>query len=147
MKDTMDTREYVAQAIEQAGSTLKSVSLAMGRSHAYLQQYVKGRSPATLEEQDREFLVQHFGLDNARLKPAAKNQVPPALLAEKGASFARGLAALGNVNAKQSGNLKELTSEALLMKVWAKLSPGMQNAVLVMLHAHAAEIGNLDDVG
>ena len=54
-------RERLEGAVEASGHTLKSLSVEMGRNHAYLQQYVKRGSPRVLPEDVREQLAGLLG--------------------------------------------------------------------------------------
>jgi phage repressor protein C with HTH and peptisase S24 domain len=49
-------RKRILRRIEERGLELKAVSLAMGRSHSYMQQYLHRNVPLTLKEQDRRKL-------------------------------------------------------------------------------------------
>lgn len=149
----MDTREYVAQAIEKAGANLKSVSVAMGRNHAYLQQYVKGLSPSTLAEQDREFLVQQFQLDAERLKPPARPRVPAKMLTARGQAFTTIQAELGKIDAKQPGEFVHENNELRLLALWRAMPESVREAMMTVAIAltRASASGpkdtDLDNVG
>src|SRR5260370_42657340 len=139
MKDSMETRKYVGDAILAGGSTLKAVSLALGRSHSYLQQYVKGRTPATLPEREREFLVGQFGLDAARLKPPPVALPPPGALKDRRVKPTYPDVAGGQVDPEKLRNTMDLPSQQLLMRLWAKMSPRMQQAIMDLALAYAED--------
>jgi hypothetical protein len=70
MADPAEAREYLDQALRAEGLELKAVSLAIGRNHAYLQQYIRTGKPRYLPEGVREALVRVVpNLDGDRLKP------------------------------------------------------------------------------
>lgn len=52
-----DVRELILKKIEEHGLSMKSVSEQIGRSHSYIQQFIKRGVPATLDEEDREKLA------------------------------------------------------------------------------------------
>lgn len=51
---------------------MRAASNAIGRNPTYLQQYIKYGKPDWLEEQDRDRLVQIYGLDPERLRQPPK---------------------------------------------------------------------------
>ncbi len=140
MRDSMETRKYVQQMILSQVSTLKAASEAMGHNHAYLQQYVAGRSPETLGERERDYLVKQFGIDADRLKPTPVALLPKEVLTAKGVKRAAAISGARQVKAENSSDLQELSSEELLMRLWRRLSPAMQRAVLSLIRAYATDI-------
>jgi len=65
-----DVREKIRFYAGQAGISLKELSMAAGRNHAYFQQYVQRGVPKKLSEEDRFFLAESFGIDEAELRAA-----------------------------------------------------------------------------
>ncbi|WP_158498637.1 S24 family peptidase [Martelella endophytica] len=51
-------RKLIAKRIEERGLTYKQVSLALGKNHAYMQQYVERGVPSTLRERTRSQLAE-----------------------------------------------------------------------------------------
>jgi len=72
-KSLFQDRQNLIQAIatHPKNWNLKQLSLAMGRNHAYLHQYIHRGSPKTLPEQDRYRLASLLQIDEARLRPEA----------------------------------------------------------------------------
>lgn len=70
-----EARAYLDGALRRKHVTLAEASRAIGRSHAYLQQYITRGKPRWLSESDRAGLVRLYELDDESLKP------PPADLA------------------------------------------------------------------
>lgn len=64
-------RQDLKVALAKKGADLAAASRAIGRSHAYLQQFVKRGKPLYLHERDREKLVTLYGIDPEPLKPPA----------------------------------------------------------------------------
>lgn len=65
----LEARQNLKRDIELAGSNLAAVSRALGRNHAYIQQFVKGGKPDYLSERDREIIRERFGINVDALKP------------------------------------------------------------------------------
>ncbi|AKQ42404.1 transcriptional regulator [Aurantiacibacter atlanticus] len=73
----MDTRERLASAAREKGSSLASLSRMIGRNATYLQQYITKGSPRKLEEEDRRKLASFLGLEEAELgAPKEKSYSP-----------------------------------------------------------------------
>ncbi|PRX10271.1 UNVERIFIED_ORG: phage repressor protein C with HTH and peptisase S24 domain [Martelella mediterranea] len=51
-------RRLIAKRIQERGLTYKQVSLALGKNHAYMQQYVERGVPTTLKERTRSQLAE-----------------------------------------------------------------------------------------
>ena len=66
-----DARTYLSNFLAAHGVNLKAASLAIGRNHAYLQQFIRVGKPQWLNEPDREALVRLYGVDAGKLKPQA----------------------------------------------------------------------------
>lgn len=62
-------REYLRITLNQLGVDLSDASRVVGRNHAYIQQYLAGRSPRWLPEDVREGLVRAYpSIEGERLK-------------------------------------------------------------------------------
>ncbi len=70
-------RRRLLGLVEANDTNLKAVSLAIGRNHAYLQQFLRRQRPQLLAEDDRRALARHFGIDEADLlMPTQASAVP-----------------------------------------------------------------------
>ena len=65
MTDPVRTR--IRQLIGDKGLDMKSLSLALGKNHAYLQQYLERGIPKELNERSRMLLAEQLGVDEAEL--------------------------------------------------------------------------------
>lgn len=61
-------RRLITDRIADLGTDLKTVSLALGRNHAYLQQFISRGVPAELSERDRKKLALILKVDEDRLR-------------------------------------------------------------------------------
>jgi len=75
--DPDDARRYLREALAQIGVPMKHASELVGKSHAYIQQYLERGIPKWLPEPIRAALVTAYGLDADRLRP------PPAKLHQR----------------------------------------------------------------
>ncbi len=67
MLDITAVRANLQRLADEHGDTLQSLSVLLGRNHAYLQQFVQRGSPKVLAEDDRLALAQHFRVDERLL--------------------------------------------------------------------------------
>jgi hypothetical protein len=79
-------RALVLQLVAEKGADLAQVSRAIGKNHAYLQQFLKRGKPRLLPEVVRENLGRYFGVDPNRFRspepePRISAAPDPALLA------------------------------------------------------------------
>ncbi len=65
MTDPVRTR--IRQLISDNGLDMKGLSLALGKNHAYLQQYLERGIPKELNERSRMLLAEQLGVDEAEL--------------------------------------------------------------------------------
>ena len=65
MTDPVRTR--IRQLIGEKNLDMKGLSLAMGKNHAYLQQYLERGIPKQLSERSRMLLAERLGVDEAEL--------------------------------------------------------------------------------
>lgn len=77
--DDLDpVRAFVVERLDELGINMREASLAMGRNHAYLQQFIKYDKPKKLSEQDRALLAQVLSCPAERLgAPLINQSVPP----------------------------------------------------------------------
>lgn len=61
-------RRYLLQLLAGRDADLSTVSKAIGRNHAYLQQYIQRGSPRKLPEDVRDALGEYFGVEPDTLK-------------------------------------------------------------------------------
>lgn len=72
-------RLLLMELIADRETDLKTVSIAMGRNHAYLQQYLKRGKPRDLPEDARTQLGEHFNIDPDRFRRPRKQLGRPGL--------------------------------------------------------------------
>jgi phage repressor protein C with HTH and peptisase S24 domain len=65
--DEAAPRAALARLIEEQGADYAGLSRLIGRNPAYIQQYIKRRTPRRLAEDDRRLLARYFGVDEAVL--------------------------------------------------------------------------------
>lgn len=63
----VDARKNLAEAADRAGISLKTLSEAAGKNHAYLQQFVKRGVPVKLPEEVRRAVAQMLDIDEAAI--------------------------------------------------------------------------------
>lgn len=61
-------RARLAQLVSESGTDFKTLSLKIGKNHAYLQQYVTRGTPRALPEEVRAKLASHLGVTESELK-------------------------------------------------------------------------------
>lgn len=61
-------RKLIIEKLEESGLTMKEASLRIGKSHSYLQQFLKRGVPAELGEYERAELAQVLGVDESQLR-------------------------------------------------------------------------------
>lgn len=64
---TDPVRARIRQLISDNGLDMKGLSLALGKNHAYLQQYLERGIPKELNERSRMLLAEQLGVDEAEL--------------------------------------------------------------------------------
>lgn len=89
-----DVRKKIISLVEEKGFDLKSVSLAMGRNHAYLHQFLNRGIPRKLAEEDRERLAIILDISPEDLKEGNQKLPKHDLKEEVSKSFEYG--GLGN---------------------------------------------------
>lgn len=62
-----DPRAMLEQLIRERGEDYVGLSRLLGRNPAYIQQYIKRKTPRRLAEEDRRLLARYFGVDEALL--------------------------------------------------------------------------------
>lgn len=73
--DSDAPRERLVELARSRGVSLAALSALLGRNPAYLQQFVRKRSPRRLEETDRRTLARFFGIDEAELGAPDRGEV------------------------------------------------------------------------
>ena len=79
---TDPVRKRIRQLIGEKHLDLKSLSLALGKNHAYLQQYLERGIPKELNERSRMLLAEQLEVDEAELgapRPARQGKSTPGL--------------------------------------------------------------------
>lgn len=79
-----DVRKFVESRIEELGLDMASVSKAVGRNHAYIQQYIQRGTPKILPEGTRKLLAEVLRCKEGDLKEAAHVRDAVSALAIKG---------------------------------------------------------------
>lgn len=69
-------REIVTRLVEQSRKSLAEVSRAIGKNHAYLQQYITRQSPRRLPEDVREALGAYFGVNPDIFRGSSRGLAP-----------------------------------------------------------------------
>jgi transcriptional regulator with XRE-family HTH domain len=74
-------RRRIRALVKREGTSLAEVSRAIGRNHAYLQQFVRRGTPKALPEDARHALARFFEIDESELRasgavPAPRETVP-----------------------------------------------------------------------
>ncbi|GAB5488923.1 MAG: hypothetical protein Pars2KO_24930 [Parasphingorhabdus sp.] len=62
-----DPRTMLEQLIRKSGDDFASISAMLGKNPAYIQQYIRRRSPKKLNEQDRRKLAEFYDVDERLL--------------------------------------------------------------------------------
>lgn len=119
-----EARQELRRAILAAGSDLKAASEALGRNHAYLQQFVESGKPKYLHERDRERLVVLYNIDPNPLKP------PPIKLAQAGYEKR----ASRTSDPPRPGDPIKDAREALIVHTWRQVPEEDQDLVIAMLN-------------
>ncbi|MEM7635978.1 MAG: S24 family peptidase [Pseudomonadota bacterium] len=81
---TDPVRKRIRQLIGDNNLDMKSLSLALGKNHAYLQQYLERGIPKELNERSRLLLAEQLGVDEAELgAPQGVRSGRPAVRAQE----------------------------------------------------------------
>lgn len=65
-------RETISELLDRHGYSMKAASVAIGRAHSYMHQYLTRGSPIELRESDRIKLAQYLGIQPNELVPSLK---------------------------------------------------------------------------
>ncbi|BBD98149.1 hypothetical protein SAMIE_1016500 [Sphingobium amiense] len=65
----MGPRIFLDELIQARGETYAGISHLLGRNSAYIQQYVKRGTPASLSARDQDILARYFGMPADFLRP------------------------------------------------------------------------------
>ena len=116
-----DARRKLRKDLAASGVDLKAASLAIGRNHAYLQQFVERGTPAFLGERDRERLSTLYPIDARSLKPPDLD--------------ASGSQIAANTRPRpRAGDPINDIREAAIIETWRQLSKEQQDTVIGMLN-------------
>src|SRR5689334_8989140 len=77
----MSVRDLIRDKLTAKRLSMKEASEAIGRNHAYLQQYLERGVPATLHEDDREALAPLLGVKPGDLRERLEDAVKDAIKA------------------------------------------------------------------
>lgn len=69
MTKAEEIRAFLDKAIAERGMNYRQVSLAIGRGHQYIQQYIKSGFPLFLKEEDRRAVAKILNIDEQNLSP------------------------------------------------------------------------------
>lgn len=69
MTKAEEIRVFLDKAIAERGMNYRQVSLAIGRGHQYIQQYIKSGFPLFLKEEDRKAVAKILNIDEQNLSP------------------------------------------------------------------------------
>lgn len=117
-------RVELERAIIASGSDLAKASRAMGKNHAYLQQFVRSGKPKYLKEEDRALLVAMFGIDPTPLEPPKKL---PAANVSKGAAGEAG-------GHPRPGDPIQDAREATIVDTWRKIPKEDQDWIVGVIN-------------
>lgn len=81
-----DVRKLILARVAELQTDLKAASLAMGRNHAYLQQFISRGVPVELKERDRKKLAAFLGVKEWALRAPLLQSVEPDLPPDFGAA-------------------------------------------------------------
>ena len=65
--DNHPARRAIVEALEQRGTDMAALSKALGRNHAYIQQFLTRGTPGELKERDRRAVAQFLRIDERTL--------------------------------------------------------------------------------
>lgn len=111
-------RHALRQKLDAKGVDLKTASLALGRNHAYLQQFIERGKPRYLHEEDRRALADLYQIDVDDLRPPPKKSVQPQVSLHR---------------APRPGDPIHDVREAALVGIWRNLPDDGQEVVFRML--------------
>jgi len=132
-------RRIIAKRIQERGLTYKDVSLALGRNHAYIQQYIERGTPSELKERTRSKLAELLDIPEIEIGgPAAveKNETPkgdvPNLTIHSGA----GNGGLLHISVDEAGSI---TDPSQTDGFWS-FPESVRNAWRAMGHTYAIPV-------
>lgn len=117
-------RRLIVDRVRDLGTTLKDESIAIGRNHAYLQQFINRHSPRNLPEAERQKLAKRLRLDESELMTKEMRR------AKKAASSARVTAVTSSPSATHDDDVKKST--ILEVDVRAGAGGGGESALVYM---------------
>ena len=111
-------REKIMKLVKERGSDLKRASIALGRNHAYLHQFIFRGTPRVLPEHDRQLLAKELGCDEDELR---HRRVPPRKPRSKSQSAEQ------RVRSIQGGEVPDGHARIAEIDVRASAGPGAIN--------------------
>lgn len=86
MDDLDAPRRFLKKMIDEGGPDMKTLSDMIGRSHSYIQQYIKRGHPRVLADRDREIIGRALGInpDALRLEGDPMRSSDPKIVSHKG---------------------------------------------------------------
>ncbi len=128
----MDTskaaRDYLRDAMPP--DSLAPASRALGFNHAYLHRYINKGIPRWLKAEDREALVEQYGLDEGKLKPPPKplRPIPPKRSRGHGDDE-------GQVDPPGGRQFNDDPRTIQLLSIWARIPSDDRDLALRVLNA------------
>lgn len=121
-------RKYLEAALAEAGVEMKVASEALGRNHAYLQQYIRTGKPRWLSQEMRDALAAAYGIDGDLLKPPPINLRPTAKQLRTHGSDQ------GKINAPRRRKLVDDPGTLQMLDIWDQITdPGMRDLAISIL--------------
>jgi hypothetical protein len=108
-------QELRREILDKVGD-LATASRAIGRNHAYLQQFIVSGKPRYLHERDREMLARRYGINVEGLKPPVVSSAHP-----------------GAGSRPRVGDPIQDSREADIIYTWRQLSEEDKNLLFAML--------------
>jgi hypothetical protein len=139
MTEPEEARKYLETALAEAGVEMKVASEALGKNHAYLQQYIRSGKPLWLSDQVREALAAAYGIDVEPLKP------PPIRLRATNKQMRAHRGDQRQIDPPRRRKLVDDPGALQLLDIWDQIrDPAMRELALSilrnMVHAGAAAV-------
>jgi hypothetical protein len=115
MIESFAARKYLQAALPLG--QWAAASHAIGRNHAYIEQYVRRGVPRFLAEDDRRILVKLYGLDEKKLKPPPKSASPPRIRRQRVPVREK-----GDLEAELNRIFANDPEQAELLRIWARIA-------------------------
>lgn len=135
MKENREGREYLRSVLKEHGIPLSDASRAVGKNHAYLQQFIVLGKPRVMPEDVREALVRLYPfLDAERLKPPL---IEPKPLADNH-SARRDSGDQPDVNPPSYGQFVDDPGTLEVLHLWGAIHPSQRELAKSILRTFAA---------